>query len=90
MVLCYTPGENGFYTSIAIDSNNLPHISYNDQTNGDLKYAKKVGGSWVKEVVDSTGNVGSWSSIAIDPSSGRREMSYLDATNQALKYALIS
>jgi hypothetical protein len=32
-------GSVGGYASIALDSGNLPHISYHDNTNDDLKYA---------------------------------------------------
>ena len=40
-------GYVGGYSSIAIDSNNKVYISYYDTTNGDLKYATNVSGSWV-------------------------------------------
>lgn len=34
-----TTGNTGMYSDIAIDSNNIPHISYYDATYKDLKYA---------------------------------------------------
>ena len=42
-----TTGDVGYYTSIAIDSNDDVHISYFDNTNDDLKYV----------VLDSSSNV---------------------------------
>ncbi len=81
-----TAGDIGKYNSIAIDSNNRPHISYFDDTNDDLKYAYWDGSSWQIEAVDSNGSIGLYSSIAID-SNNRPHISYFDDTNDDLKYA---
>ncbi|MEK6646311.1 MAG: FlgD immunoglobulin-like domain containing protein [Candidatus Firestonebacteria bacterium] len=79
-------GNVGGYNSIAIDSNNKVHIGYYDVTNGDLKYATNISGSWVTSTLDSSGTVGWWSSIAID-SNNKVHIGYYDATNGDLKYA---
>lgn len=55
----------GFYTSIAVDQENHPHISYYDSSSGRLKYASYDGSAWTLVVVDS-GGVGRYSSIALD------------------------
>jgi hypothetical protein len=39
-------GDVGLQSSIAVDSNSGVHISYLDNTNGDLKYATNADGSW--------------------------------------------
>lgn len=62
------------------------HISYYDATNGDLKYATNASGAWATQAVDSVGNVGLSTSIALD-ASGHAHISYTDATNHTLKYA---
>jgi hypothetical protein len=74
------------HTSIALDSNGYPHISYFYWTNYDLKYAKWTGSSWSVQTVDSTGYVGEHAAIALD-SNDYPHISYLDSTNHALKYA---
>jgi hypothetical protein len=63
-----------------------PHISYFNDTNDDLKHAWKRGTTWLSETVDSGGDVGWCTSLALD-SSGNLRISYLDNTNDALKYA---
>jgi hypothetical protein len=84
-------GDVGKYNSIATDSNNALHISYRDSTNDDLKYATcssscTSASSWTRSTIDSVGNVGSRTSIAID-SNGAVHISYYDITNGDLKYA---
>ena len=76
----------GTYTSIALDSNDRPHISYYDNTNENLKYARWTGSNWVIETVDSPGSVGRFSSIALD-SHDKPHISYYDSTKLNLKYA---
>ncbi|MDI6884577.1 MAG: PQQ-binding-like beta-propeller repeat protein, partial [Hadesarchaea archaeon] len=65
------------YTSIALDSSWNPHISYYDETDRDLKYARWTGSSWSIETVDSAGSVGWFTSIAVD-SFGNPHISYWD------------
>ncbi|SLM31206.1 exported hypothetical protein [Desulfamplus magnetovallimortis] len=51
-------GDVGLQPSIAVDSNNLPHISYYDITNNSVKYAKRTSsGSWLTELVDNVAQI---------------------------------
>ena len=86
----------GWFNSIALDSSGNPHISYYDMkngttyfdvTDGDLKYAKWTGSVWNIQTVDSTGDVGSGTSIVLD-SGNNPHISYCDVTNGDLKYAV--
>ncbi|MBA3065311.1 carboxypeptidase regulatory-like domain-containing protein [bacterium] len=79
-------GDVGYYTSIDLDSNGYPHISYFDDTNDDLKYAKYNGTSWDIETVDSAGSMGRYSSLVLD-TAGYPHIVYRDDTNNDLKYA---
>jgi len=82
-------GRVGLFTSIALDSQGFPHISYYDFTNKDLKYAYKDASGWHIETVDSKGDVGQSTSIALRKL-GLRELphiSYYDYSNGDLKYA---
>jgi hypothetical protein len=74
------------FASIVLDSNENPHISYYDATNGDLKYAKFNGTTWEIETIDTVGDVGSYSSLGIDHLD-LAHIAYYDATNGDLKYA---
>ena len=83
----------GSYTAIALNSDDEPRISYYDGGNGNLKYAYTTTsgscgttGNWGCYAIDTTDDVGRWSSLAID-GDGNAHIAYYDATNGSLKYA---
>lgn len=67
------------WTSVAIDSNGYPHISY-----WGLRYARWNGSAWEIDTPDPDPSVGKWSSIAID-SGDNPHISYYGSGH--LKYA---
>jgi hypothetical protein len=77
-------GVEGLFTSVAFDASDTPHISYYDQSNGDLLY--NLGSSANASIVDSDGDVGEFTSIAVDSHNWPRIV-YYDRTNGRLKYA---
>jgi hypothetical protein len=86
-----SPGKIRGYVSIALDSDDYPHMSYynisiHDPTDGDLRYAKWVGSNWSIETVDFNGDVGHTNSMTLD-SNGYPHIGYYDNTNNDLKYA---
>jgi hypothetical protein len=83
----------GAYCSLTVDSHDNPHISYyewNDvdwgTANGNLKYASWTGCAWNIETVDTDGNTGKDSSLALDPADNPH-ITYIDNANGDLKYA---
>jgi len=77
----------GPYASIAFDAQGPAHVSYYDEANGDLRYARRAGATWTSERVDgASDDVGYDTSIAID-SLGNPCISYYDATHGSLKFA---
>lgn len=79
-------GLVGTDISIALDSNNYPHISYYESTNDDLKYTYRDASGWHTSTVASTDDVGRTNSIAVD-SNNYPHISYYDATGDDLEYA---
>lgn len=80
----------GLYTSIAVDSNNRPRISYYDSTFQELAYIyKDSNNNWIKNVVNSVGPVGKHTSLALDRNGGPH-ISYWNEGDNALMYARIS
>jgi hypothetical protein len=75
----------GKYTSIALDSNDRPHISYYDEWWGDLKYSRWNGTSWEVYPIATVGNVGLYSSLALD-SDDNPHISYFDLDTRNLIY----
>jgi len=82
----------GQYGSLAIGTDGAIHISYYTQNGYDLKYATNASGSWTLQVVDSPGtpatNAGTYTSISLD-ADDRPHISYIDATNHSVKYAIM-
>jgi hypothetical protein len=79
----------GLYSSIAVDTNNIPHISYVDQTNPashSLKYTFWNGSSWTVEPIITVGDVTTISSIALT-SANVPVIAFYHAANNTLNVA---
>jgi hypothetical protein len=84
-------GNTGQYTSIAVGIDGNPVVSYYDATNGDLRFARCndpacAGGNEQLSTLDSAGDVGRYSSVAVEPD-GNAVVSYYDAGRGDLKVA---
>jgi hypothetical protein len=77
--------QKGQWNSIALDSNDIPHISYYQSwADNNIFYAKWTGSEWSTEIVDN-GVFGS--SIAVD-SNDLPHISYQNLSNNDLLYAM--
>ena len=62
-------------------------MAYYDELNRDLRYARRdPGGAWVLRLIDSGGDVGGYTSLAVEDS-GIVHIAYRDETNGDLKVA---
>ncbi len=87
LVIPDVAGQVGMYTSLRLDANNNPIVSYYDSTKGDLKVLHCGSTNCNPNsvvVADSTANVGQYSSLKLD-SIGKPVVSYWDQTNGDLK-----
>jgi len=76
----------GDYTSIELDSNDNPHISYNEfNYDGELRYAYFDGYKWNWEIVDNNGNIQGSTSLALD-SKNHPHISYTGNGNLMYAY----
>jgi hypothetical protein len=84
-------GSTGLYPSLAFSRENTPAISYYNHTNKDLELARSNGKSWSIAPVDTTGDVGRFSSLRLDPNrtfATDWAIGYEDTTNGNDKYAI--
>lgn len=77
----------GKYNSIALDSNDYPHISHfkGNSNSGELKYAKWTGTEWSNIVLDSSEITGLYSSICLDDDD-YPHICYYDYSDDNLNY----
>ena len=67
----------GGYSSIDLDDDDDPHISYLNFSSNNFKYAKKSGSSWDTTTVTKSGEAGTFTSLAMDKDDVPR-IAYLD------------
>jgi hypothetical protein len=78
-------GNVGAFTSLAFNTNGVAYISYYDFGNDNLKLAKKTDSGWEISTLDTTDNTGLYTSLAIRASDNRVFISYIDASEAAVK-----
>lgn len=79
-------GSVGSFASLELDTHGNPRIAHWDATNGDLRYAARLGGAWTSELVDASNTTGLWASLELD-AVGSPCIAYVDATAGNLKFA---
>lgn len=78
--------SSGKSISFALDMSDKPHVSYYDDVNQNLKWARKTDQTWAIGHIDSIGKVGSSNSLVLD-NYGFEHISFYDATHKDLKCA---
>src|SRR5688500_9370595 len=69
----------GLYPSIQFGAGNRPVIAYYHSTYQELRFAAFNGTAWQISAVDGSADVGRYASLALNPSSGRWAIGYVDS-----------
>ena len=80
-----TAGDAGAYAKLRYAADGTAHVAFYDEALGALRLARSSGAAWSVEVVDDTGDVGTWPDLLVDGS--RVTIAYGDRTNGDLKLA---
>ncbi|MDP8224467.1 MAG: hypothetical protein P9L99_13990 [Candidatus Lernaella stagnicola] len=79
-------GDTGYFTEIALTSDDRPGICYLNKDNYAAHYAEWTGAAWETETVDADGNVGSNCGIFFDAADDPH-MAYRDDGDGKVRYA---
>ncbi len=79
-------GDQGTHASIAMDADDKAHVAWFDATNAQLKYAVREFDGWYVETVE-TGQVGQYTSVAVNPVTQYPAIAYYDFNNERPRYA---
>jgi len=79
-------GDQGQFASIAVDSENIPHVAWYDSPNGKLYYSYRSFTGWHTEQIDA-GNRGYYASIAVNPLNDYPAIAYYAQADEMPKYA---
>jgi hypothetical protein len=74
------------YSSLVLDDDGLPHVSFHDGSEGALCLAHRDANGWWVETVDDDGSTGQYTSLVIDED-GSYCIAYQDGSRGDLKYA---
>ncbi|HAA57425.1 MAG TPA: hypothetical protein DCE42_21855, partial [Myxococcales bacterium] len=83
------PKGIGLFPSVASNAAGALYITFYDNNKGDLKLARQpaAGGKFTVSTLDSTGDVGQFTSLALDAQE-RGHVAYVDIDNGDIKYVL--
>ncbi|MBN2366697.1 MAG: T9SS type A sorting domain-containing protein [Calditrichaeota bacterium] len=75
---------------LSVNQQGEPHIAYCDAQNADLMLAYKSQNIWHIENIDTSGEVGQFASMAINPITGLPSVSYFNESHRLLRIAIAS
>jgi hypothetical protein len=77
----------GYYPSITFDNDGQPVVSYYYKNGGDLRIAKLNGANWNISTIASTGDVGRYSRLMMNPTTHKLAIGFEDTSTGRFMYA---